>query len=57
LHFATISTGELADELGVTVYSMSRILGEMVKEGRLRRVGSRLEVTDPEIYMWVHPSG
>lgn len=51
----TISPTELADELGITIYSMSRILGEMRKAGRLKKVGSRTEVVDPEIYVWTNP--
>lgn len=48
----TISTGVLADELGVTIYCMSRILKEMKETGRIRKIGLRYEVTDPDIYMW-----
>lgn len=54
LNQMTISTGELADSLGVTIYSMSRIIGDMIKAGRLRRIGSKIEVIDPELYMWTH---
>lgn len=52
----TIRTSELADELGVTVYSMSRILGQMREQGRLRKVGSKIEVMDPELYLWTSTS-
>lgn len=51
----TISPTELAEELGITVYSMSRILSEMRKAGRLRKVGTRTEVVDPGLYVWSNP--
>lgn len=51
-HMMTISPSELADALGISVFHMSRILKEMKETGRLRVVGKRVEVVDPDLYMW-----
>lgn len=50
--FLAFKTGELAQKLGVTVYTMSTILGQLVADGRLKRIGSKYIVVDPSLIVW-----
>lgn len=50
--FLDFRTGELAEKLGVTIYTMSTILGQLVSDGRLKRIGSKYVVIDPSLCAW-----
>jgi Mn-dependent DtxR family transcriptional regulator len=43
----TYRSGELAELLGIAVSTMSITLGKMVEEGRLKKIGSKYYVNDP----------
>jgi len=51
-NFMTFKSGQLAEDLGVTVYTMSGILSEMVEKGLLKKVGHKYVVVDPGIAAW-----
>lgn len=48
----TYSQGELAKEFGVTQATMSLIFKEMAEDGRLKRVGSKFLIFDPDKHKW-----
>lgn len=43
---------ELAKEFGVTTATMSLIFKEMAEDGRLKRVGAKFLIFDPDLYKW-----
>lgn len=45
---------ELAAEFDVTTATMSIIFKEMAEDGRLRRVGAKFLIYDPNLYQWQH---
>lgn len=51
-NFVTFQSGELAEMLGVSIWQMSRILGEMTEKGLLRKVNTKYVVVDPSIASW-----
>ncbi len=55
-HKLRISQIVLAEELGVTQFSMARIFSEMRASGRLRRVRGIHYVTDPDLWKWKNPA-
>jgi Mn-dependent DtxR family transcriptional regulator len=53
----SMKTGELAELLGTTVYSVSHILREMTDKGYLIKLGnSKYVVIEPSIAAW-NPEG
>lgn len=54
-HLFQMSQKELAEKLGVTVFTMSTISAEMVQAGRLRKVKWNFFVIDPELWRWKNP--
>ena len=48
------SVTELAEKLGVTIETMSRIMRELRDSGRVRKTGSKYFVNDPEMFSWDH---
>jgi len=48
------SQKELAENLGVNLWTINKIFAEMREGGRIRRVGSKFQVIDPEIHAWNH---
>jgi CRP-like cAMP-binding protein len=51
-NFVTFQSGELAEMLGISIWQMSRILGEMTEKGLLRKVGKKYSVTEPALASW-----
>ena len=51
-NFVTFQSGELAEMLGVSIWQMSRILGEMTEKGLLRKVGKKYAVIEPALASW-----
>lgn len=55
-HRIPVHQGELADALGVTRGTIVRVLNELVEQGRMRKVDSKLKnvrvfhVVDPEVW-------
>lgn len=47
-----ISQKELAEKLGIDQSTMSIIFREMRESGRLRRIGGKYQVLDPELHRW-----
>lgn len=45
---------ELADEFSVTKATISIIFKEMAEDGRVRRVGAKFLIYDPQLYQWEH---
>lgn len=45
---------DLAAKLGLTVFSLSHIFGEMVATGRVRKIRGRFYITDPKLWAWQH---
>lgn len=52
--FMPFAVGELADKLGVTIYTMSTILREMRETGRVKKVRGKYQVLDPSTHAWDH---
>jgi DNA-binding transcriptional regulator YhcF (GntR family) len=46
----------LANGLGVNLQTMSTIFRELVSAGRIRKVGARFHVADPEKWRWENPT-
>lgn len=44
----------LADDLGVTLFTLSRIFKEMEGAGRLRKIRGKYYVVDPKAWAWQH---
>lgn len=55
-NFMSFKSGELAEMLGVSIYTMSRILDEMNKKGLLKKIGNKYCVVEPGIVAW-NPNG
>lgn len=53
MNFMTFKSGELAESLGITPFTMSVILREMTSKGFLKKKGSKYVVTDPAIAAWI----
>jgi CRP-like cAMP-binding protein len=53
-NFMPFTQAELASEFGVTTATMSLIFKEMAEQGRLRRVGAKFVIYDPEVHQWEH---
>jgi hypothetical protein len=53
-NFMTSTQTELAVEFHVTRPTMSLIFKEMAEDGRLKRVGTKFLIFDPELYQWDH---
>lgn len=51
-NFMSGTQTELAAEFDVTRATMSLIFKEMAEDGRLKRVGGKFLIFDPELYMW-----
>lgn len=51
-NFMTFGSGELAEMLGVSIWQMSRILGEMAEKGYLRKVGKKYIIIEPALASW-----
>lgn len=49
-----ISQTELAEDLHVTIFTISNIFREMREDGRVTKVGSKYKITDPEMWRWEH---
>lgn len=52
-NFMTFKSGELAELLGVGIYTMSRVLTEMAEKGFIKKVGSKYLISDPAIAAWI----
>lgn len=50
--FVPFTSKELAEKLGISVFQMSRIYGEMKDVGRVEKVGTRYRVFDPSVFAW-----
>lgn len=50
--FMVYSVTELSEKLGITIYSMSRILGQMRDVGRIEKVGRKYRIFDPSVFAW-----
>ena len=51
-NFCTFGSGELAEMLGISIWQMSRILGEMTEKGLLKKVGVKYLIVDPALASW-----
>lgn len=49
-----ISQTQLAEDLGVTIFTISHIFREMKEGGRLKKVGTKYHVVDPSVWRWKH---
>lgn len=52
--FMPFKVGELAEKLGVTIHTMSKILREMRDTGRVQKVGAKYQIFDPSHAKWTH---
>ena len=50
----SMSQTVLADKLGVTIFTISHIFREMKEGGRLKKIGPKYYVVDPEVWRWNH---
>lgn len=50
--FVPFTTTELAEKLGISIYQMSRIFGELRDAGRVEKVGQKYRVFDPSVFAW-----
>lgn len=53
-NFMSQTQTELASEFDVTRPTMSVIFSEMAADGRLKRVGAKFLIYDPDLYQWEH---
>lgn len=49
-----VSQTELAEDLQVTIFTISHIFKEMREDGRVTKVGSKYKITDPDVWKWEH---
>lgn len=49
-----LSVTELADKLNVTIFTMSKIFGEMREAGRVQKIGRKYQIFDPSERVWDH---
>ena len=56
-NFNTIRSKDLAEELGITVFTMSRIFGELAEKGFIKKVGTKYLIIEPKIAAWIPPGG
>lgn len=52
-NFVTFRSSELAEKLGISIYTMSTMFTEMCAAGRLiKKGGSKYLIVDPTLKMW-----
>lgn len=52
LGFIPYSQTELAEMLGITIYTLSSIFGELRDQGRVEKHRSKYKVFDPKVVAW-----
>lgn len=54
----TLDQGKLAEEMNLSRMTISRVIHEMMAEGKMKKIGERkfrvsvYKVTDPEVWKW-----
>ena len=46
------SQTDLADKLGVTIFTVSHIFREMKEGGRVKKLGPKYQIVDPATWRW-----
>jgi DNA-binding MarR family transcriptional regulator len=49
-----MGVGELAEKLGVTIYTMSTIMRELRDTGRVQKVRGKYQIFDPSEHAWTY---
>ena len=50
--FFQMSQSDLAAKLGVNIYTLSRIFGELAEQGRVEKHKSKYKIFDPAVIAW-----
>lgn len=53
-NFMTFSQGELAKEFNVTAATMSLIFKELIEDGRVKKIGAKWKIIEPDVHKWHH---